>query len=117
MAAQIYNTGDTVIQLFAGLTYTVSGASVVVGSFTNSGDVAFCSDESTSTGRGMSGTVFSPRDAAKKTLYEGRGYNDAGNVIRHLEGFAVDADDDDTIRFLTTVGTFTGSVEIEWYYN
>ena len=66
--------------------------------------------------RGVAGTVYSPRDAAKKTTSENRSYY--GAVFRSREMTAVTATDDDTIRFFGAgAATLTGSVEIEWYYN
>ena len=116
--AEIYNTGDTVRQTWEGFAAIITTA-VTTGFFSGGGAstaIAYARDASSSTVRGLSGTVYSPRDATKKTSADGKGFNDGGNQYEDRSVIAAAAADDDTIRFVAQSGTLTGSVEIEWYY-
>ncbi len=116
LSAELFNTGDTVQQTFNSLLAAIQTAALVGIGLGNTA-FAFASNTSSSTSRGLGGSVYSPRDAAKKTLTEGHGYNTGADVFRYRDAVAVATDDDDTVRIVVSVGTITGTVHIEWYYN
>jgi hypothetical protein len=116
LSAELYHTGNTVQQTFKSLLTAIQlAAAVSVG--TGNTSFAFSANTSSATSRGLAGTIHSPRDATKKSMGDGRGYNTAGNVLRYRDVVANTAADDDTVRIVTDVGTLTGTVHFEWFYS
>jgi hypothetical protein len=116
LTAELYHTGNTVRQTFKTLLTAIQlSAAVSVG--TGNTSFAFAGNTSSATSRGLAGTIHSPRDATKKSMGDGRGYNTTGNVFRYRDVVANSAVDDDTVRIVTDAGTITGTVHFEWFYS
>ncbi len=113
---KLFHTGDTVNQLLNLSIEIVTTAANLSFSTSNNAIIAVATGSS-STVRAVAGNVYSPRDNTRKTLTDCFGYNFAHNDVRHRNGVAAAAEDDDTIRFETDAGTITGSIHIEWFYN
>lgn len=111
------NFGPTpTAQQWAG-TQTVSKATTLVNTImTSHGGFAEAPIDAAFT-RWFTGTVWSPRDATKKSMALGEGISEGTDEIRIRRGVAIAAKDDDEIFISISSGNFAGTIHIEWFYN
>lgn len=119
----------TGISIFGGLRYDnnttdevfsgdeeVLDTALTLFTYTNEAPMVATSATGGGTDRSLSGTVYSPRDATKKSISFGHGLAHGQPHNRNRTFIADVARDDDTVFFSST-GTFTGTIEIEWFYD
>jgi len=112
---QLYRASDTIAVTVTGKEILNTTAPALQINVLTAAQTSAVSGSGSGTTRHVSGRIFSPRNAAKKTLFFGDG--NSTTEWRHREAIADAATDDDTLRFIPSTGTFSsGSVEIEWYY-
>ncbi len=115
-AAKLYNTADTVVSTVSGVNKTITTA--FVGNSISAVDQIARMSAGSGTDRWVKLRVDRPRDSGNKTTFESEVVGELSNTdtIAARFGVADSAQDDDTIRFDVTTGTFTGDIYIDWYY-
>lgn len=108
--------GAAVIQKFSG-TEELLSSTLSLNVQTDTGAIALTGASGGTTVRTLAGIVWAPRDGTKKTIAHGYGLAHGTPEGRKRLFLADTAEDDDELFFRISVGTFTGTIEIEWFYD